>query len=154
MQEDANISWSMPEYEDKYRSPDWFWALGIVAVTIAITSIIYSNYFFAILILISAGLLGFFAVKEPDMIEYTLDKKGLRIKDHIYLFENIKSFYVQKEHKPTLFIKTTRFYIPIISMPIEINLTDKIKEKFLENKIKEEEMKEHVSEKIMDSLGF
>jgi hypothetical protein len=154
MNEDGNLSWSMPAYEEKYRSPDWFWALGVIAITIAITSIIYSNYFFAILILISSGLLYFFATETPEIIDYTINDKGLKIKDHIFLFENIKSFYVQKDHKPTLFIKTERFFMPTVSIPIEYDMADSIKNIFDLKKIKEEEMREHPSEKIMDTLGF
>ncbi len=154
MNDEENLIWSALEYEDKYRSRDWFWALGVVAVTIAATSIIFGNYFFAVLILISSGLLWFFAVKPPEEIQYNLNKKGLTVKSHTFLFEEIKSFYVQKEGKPILFLKTDRFFMPIISMPIEWSLADEIKKRFEDGKVTEEEMKEHPSEKIMDTLGF
>ena len=149
-----NISWSAPEYEERERSSDWFWALGIIAVTAALTAIIYRNYFFAILILLSGGLLYMFAHKSPEWIDYELTEKGLRIKARLYLYENIFSFWVQRGEKPLLFVKTERFFIPIISIPINADLAPEIREKFLEKDVPEEEMVEHVSEKIMDFLGF
>jgi hypothetical protein len=39
-------------------------------------------------------------------------------------------------------------------VPIEESSVVKIHNLFIEHKVKEEEMKEHPSEKIMESLGF
>src|SRR3990167_6387097 len=92
------LEWSALEYEDKERSPDWFWALGIIIVTSSLASIIYSNYFFAALLVLSGILLGFFAKKKPDTVLYELNEKGLKIRTRFYPYENIKSFWVQIAH--------------------------------------------------------
>ena len=157
--QEEKLSWTAPEYEEKEKSTDWFWALGIIVITSAITSIIYGNYFFAILLLLGGTLLGVFAKKKPSMISYELNENGLHIGDRIYIFDHIKAFYVQehndnKQHKPTLFIKTERPFMPILSIPIENEWVNEIHNLMLEKNIKEEEMREHVSEKIMESLGF
>lgn len=154
MKEEEKLSWSAPEYEEKERSGDWFWALGIIAITSSLTAIIYDNYFFAILLLLSGSLLYFFGKKSPEWMNYELTEKGLKIKSELYLYENIKSFWVQKDDSPILFIKSERFFMPIISIPIEFNLADKIRDTFMFKNIPEEEMRKHASEKIMDALGF
>ena len=154
MDDKEKMSWSALEYEDKTRSTDWFWALGIIVVAASITSIIYGNYFFAILVILSGILLGFFAIKKPEMISYELNKKGLKIKTRLFPYDTIKAFFIQTAPKPTLFIKSSRMFMPIISMPIENNLAEEIKSIMLSNNVKEEEMKENPSEKIMESLGF
>lgn len=155
MQDGENLSWSAPEYEERERSADWFWALGVIVATGAATAIIYSNYFFAILLLLGGGLLWFYGKKSPDWVEYELTGKGLRIKSRLYPYQYIKSFWVQKEpNKPLLFIKTERFFMPIISIPIEHDIAAQIHDIFLAKGIPEEEMREHPSEKIMDALGF
>jgi hypothetical protein len=66
MEETSNekLSWSAPEYEEKERSRDWFWALGIIVATSSIAAIIFNDYFFAVLLILSGILLGFFAVKN------------------------------------------------------------------------------------------
>ncbi len=148
------LNWSALEYEDKERSVDWFWALGIIIVASSIAAAIYGNYFFAMILVIGGILLGFFAIKKPNMVSYELDKKGLKINTHFYTYQNIKSFWVHTGEKPTLFIKSDRFFMPVISMPIEENLAEEIKNLMLSNNIAEEEMHEHASEKIMESLGF
>jgi len=153
MEETKKIEWVMPEYNEKERNNDWFWALGVVVVASSVASIIFGSYFFAVFIILSGILIVMFALKKPEMVSYELNEKGLQIKNRLYPYEVIKAFWVQKE-KPTLFIKSERLFMPIISMPIETNLADEIKNKMLENKISEEEMKEHVSEKIMEAIGF
>jgi len=150
----GKIKWSSFEYTEKEKNNDWFWALGIVVVAASVTSIIFKNYFFAVFIILSGILIVVFALKKPDLVEYELNEKGLLIRNRLYPYEKIKSFWVQKETPPTLFIKSERLIMPIITMNIEYSLADLVKEKMLEKKVTEEEMKEHVSEKIMDSIGF
>lgn len=154
------IEWSELEYEEKERSVDWFWALGVIVVAGSIASILFKNYFFAMLLIISGIMLGFFAIKKPEVVPYELNNKGFKIKNRLYPFDTIKSFYVQIKVpnteiiKPTLFIKSDRILLPVLSIPIEINSAKKIREIMLSQKIVEEVMKEHPSDKIMENLGF
>ena len=160
MNESKKIIWSALEYEDKDRSQDWFWALGIIVVTGSIASMIFGNYFFSALLILSGLLLGFFAIKKPDTITYELNQKGLKILDRLYPYENIKSFWVQiNSHeeidvKPILFLHTERVFMPILTIPIDENLAQDIHSLLLSQNINEIEMKEHPSDKIMEVLGF
>lgn len=154
------LEWTALEYEAKDRDPDWFWALGIIVVTSSLASIIYNNYFFAVLIILAGTLLGFFAKKKPDLINYELNSKGLKIHSRVYPYENIKSFWIQLAHpeepdlKNLFFIKSERFYMPGISIPITPDIAERIIDIMIEKNIPEEEMREHPSDKIMDRLGF
>ncbi|OGI59565.1 hypothetical protein A2814_01050 [Candidatus Nomurabacteria bacterium RIFCSPHIGHO2_01_FULL_38_19] len=155
-----NISWSAPEYEEKERNKDWFWALGIIIFTSSAAAIIYSNYFFATLLILSGVLLGVLRMKKPEMVSYELNDKGFAVGTSLYPYENIKSFWVQRETfdeiklKPILFIKSERFFMPVILSPIENAMTNDIRLFLLEKNVMEEEMKESVPEKIMEALGF
>jgi hypothetical protein len=161
---ERKLEWSALEYEEKERSPDWFWALGVIIVASSLTAIIYGNYFFALLIVLSGVLLWFFAIRRPDIIYYELNDQGLKIRTRLYPYENIKSFFVQinspirkvgePELKPLLFIKSERLFMPIISVPIEEPSAEKIHNMMIAHNVPEEEMREHISEKIMEFLGF
>jgi hypothetical protein len=161
------LIWSALEYEEKERSKDWFWALGIIVVTSSIASIIFENYFFAALLLLAGFLLGFFAIKKPDTITYELNEKGLKVRDRLYPYENIKSFWIQinsssetnskegeENIKPMLFIHSERMFMPVFSMPIDEDLAEDIHSIMLSQNVAEVEMKEHPSEKIMEMIGF
>lgn len=152
------LEWSALEYEEKERSPDWFWALGIVVVSSSIAAIIFGNYFFAVLLFLSGTLLGFFAIKSPDLVPYELNMRGLQIRTHLYPYENIKAFWVERsgEHKdaPVLLIKSERFFMPIISIPLDSNIAHSVRSIMLSKEVAEEKMIEHPSAKILESLGF
>lgn len=154
-EQNKKIEWSALEYEEKERGNDWFWALGIIIVAGSITSIIYKNYFFALFLIISGFLIVMFSIKKPDLVFYELNDKGLQIKNRLYPYENIKSFFVQiNEFNSTLFIRSERAFAPILSIPIEKVSPEEVKNMMLSKNIPEEEMKEHFSEKVMDYLGF
>lgn len=169
-EQNNKIQWSALEYEEKERSPDWFWALGIIVLASTVTSIIFKNYFFAIFLVIGGILMAMFAIKKPDIVEYEINRKGVKIRDRIYLYENIDAFWVQKNPSqedrdlhgslpegyiaPTLFLKTGRAFAPIISIPIEEEKADTIRHIMLNHDVPEEKMKEHFSDKVMDFIGF
>jgi len=152
--EDKKISWAVPAYTHSEKSVDWFWALGIVAVTSSIIAILLANYFFAILIVLGGILMAYFAHKEPETLYYELDKKGLKVKDRLYPYKSILAFWVDTTKNPTLFIKTDRVFLPVIPLSININVSERIREAFLAQEIKEEEMKEHPAEAIMELIGY
>jgi hypothetical protein len=162
MTENSNtkLSWSALEYDEKERTDDWFWALGIIVVTSSIASIIFGNYFFAVLLILAGVLLGFFAIKKPEMVTYELNKDGLVIRNRLYPYENIKSFWVQIDNsspnkvKPLLFIHSERVFMPVITVPIEKLYAEEIHSILTSQNVPEVEMKEHPSEKIMEILGF
>ena len=156
----GNLQWSALEYEEKERSKDWFWALGIIVATSSAASIIFGNYFFAVLLVLSGLLLGFFAAKKPDTVHYELNDRGLKIRTLLYPYPDIKSFWVQIDTtgeanlKPMLFIKTERMFMPVISIPINHDIAEEIRSIILDKNVSEEEMREHPSHLIMESLGF
>lgn len=153
------LEWSALEYEEKEKGGDWFLALGIIVVCSSVAAIIFGNYFFAILLVISGILLGFFAVRKPEMVPYELNSQGLKIRSRLYLYEHMRSFWVQSESvernlKPMLFIRSERIFMPIISMSIENKMAEDVRSIMLAQNVPEEEMREHASQKIMEYLGF
>ncbi len=154
------LNWSALEYEERERSKDWFWALGIIVITSSIAAIIFGDYFFAALLILSGILLGFFAVKKPGTIFYELNNKGLKIGNRIYPYENIKSFWIQTEQpeqintKSLLFIHSERAFMPIITIPIDETMATDIHYIMTSKNIAEVEMREHPTDRIMEMLGF
>ena len=163
MDSDKKISWSALEYEEKERSKDWFWALGIIVVTSAIAAIIFEDYFFAVLIVIIGALFSFLAVRKPRAISYEVNAKGVQAGTHLYPYGNIHSFWVRsatlRDHeendvlRPMLFIRIQRLFVPIFSIPIDDSIAENIDAQLKEAGIVEARMQEHPSEHIMEMLG-
>ena len=155
METGQKLEWTALEYEEKERGNDWFWALGVIVVASSITSFIYGNSFFGLFLIISGILLAIFAIKKPDLVFYEINEKGLKIRNRLFPYKNIKSFWVKNtDLKSTLFIKSERLFMPIISLPIKPDLSQAVRNFMLLGGVIEEEIKEHPSEKIMESLGF
>ena len=149
-----SLKWSAFEYEQKERGTDWFWALGVIIVAGSIAAVILGDYFFAILLILGGVSLAMFAIRQPEMIQYELGAKGLRIKNQLYPYEKIKAFFVRFEEKPMLFIKSERVFMPMLSIPLQDISPVVIKNIMLSYKIPEEEMREHFSEHVMERLGI
>ena len=148
------IIWQASEYEHKEKTPDWYWAVGIIALSTVIISFIYKNYIFAIFIILATTVLGMYGLKKPEMMEVEINEKGVKIKNEFYPYKMIKSFYIENQRgKKKLLIHAKRIIMPIIALPIEEILEEKVKLTLLKHS-KEEEMKEPVTQMIMEHLGF
>jgi hypothetical protein len=149
------IHWQTLEYEPRKKSTDWYWALGIIAVSAAVTAIILGNILFAILILIGAFLVGIFAAKDPEIINCEINDRGVVINKTLYPYKDLDSFWVEiySEEDGKLILKSKKTLMPHIVIPIEEASPESVHEKLLEH-LEEEEMSESISEKILELFGF
>ncbi len=151
------IFWETYEFQYKKKTADWFWAVGIICVAIAIISTIYGDSLFALFILIAGGLSISTGNKRPKILEIRLNDKGLEIDSVLYPYQNIKTFWVEdnKNSIPKLILRIERFLNPIIVLPIETDYAEPsdIRNHLL-NFVPEDRTPEPVSHKIMEYLGF
>ncbi len=149
------LRWSAYEHEHVERSADWFWALGIVAVSVALTSILFSNILFAILIIVAAYTIGIIARTPPELVEFELSDRGIRVGDALHRYDEIISFWVEDElgKEPLLLVDTIKFMSPNLIIPIE-GIDPHLVRTFLQERVEEVPMKEPVSHKILEFLGI
>ena len=150
-----SIQWLFPEYHYRKKNPDWFWAVSIIAVAIAIISVLYSNTLFAIFILLGAFTLMMYAAKQPRMISFSIDEHRILINDEEHPFHSLKSFWIhQYETGDILIVESGKTLTPYLRIPISQNVsTEQIRNLCLEN-LPEKEHHESLSEVIMEYLGF
>lgn len=155
-QSSAPVRWSAYEHEYIERSADWFWALGIVAISIAVTSILFSNVLFAILIILAAFTIGLLARTPPELIEFEISHRGIRVGGTLHRYNEIISFWVEDEHDapPLLLVDTTKFMSPNLIIPIENIDPHIVRARLEEAGVKEVPMKEPISHKILEFLGI
>ncbi len=152
---EPRISWQIEEYSHRDKTPDWYWALGVIAVTIAIIAVIYHDALFAVLIIIGSIMMGYYAAKEPDIVEISISEDGITAKDFFYPFEKIKGFTVE-EHAlgNTLLFESNRSIAPIVSIPIPEGLDTEGLYELLKTKLVEKPITEPAAHKIMEHIGF
>ena len=155
MAESAPLRWSAYEHEHIERGGDWFWALGIVAVCIAIVAILFHDTLFAVLIILAATTIGMLANIPPEVVEFEVSDRGIRVGNDLHRYDDIISFWVEDEHdaSPLLLVDTTKFMAPNLIIPIE-NVDPSELRSFLKEHSPEVPMKEPLAHKILEFFGF
>lgn len=150
----APLVWSAYEHEHIERGSDWFWALGIIAVSAALTSVLFANVLFAILILVAALTIGLIARHPPELHEFEITEKGIRTGKTMHPYENVISFWVDDElEEPLLLVDTTTFMSPNLIIPLGEMEPETIRG-YLQERVEEIPMKEPIAHKILEFFGF
>lgn len=149
------ISWKALEYKRKDKTADWYWAVILISLAIVVISFIIHNVFFAILIIISTGILISFSLVAPRMVEISINQKGITVKKEMYPYASLESFWVESmdEENQKILLKSKKLIMPLIAIPLEEHHHLDVRE-FLLQYLPEVEMHEPLSQKIMEKLGF
>jgi len=153
--EHEKIKWEGYEYKEKDRSVDWYWAVGVIAITLAITAIVYNNVLFAVFIMLAAFTLLMYARRKPKKVHFEISKRGIVVNDILYPFSTLESFWIHdNSHKPSIIFQSQKLLMPHIIIPLSEDMDIESLHDFLLEFLDEEEHRESVSEMIMDYLGF
>ena len=149
------LRWSAYEHEHIERGADWFWALAIVAISIALTAILLHNLLFGMLVIVAAVTLGLLATKPPTLAHFEVSEKGIRVNGTLHRWDHVISFWVEDEEseRPLLLVDTTKMFSPNLIIPIE-DIDPHIVRSFIREHAKEKHMHEPVAHKILEFLGL
>jgi len=149
------LQWNAPEYRHEKRSVDWFWAVGIIAIALATTAVIYENILFAIFIVIGTFTLLMYAARAPRNVHFELTRKGIVINNTLYPYHTLESFWVHDYgDEGVLIIKSEKVLMPYLVIPLPDEIDNETVQEFLFDYLPEEEHPESLSEKVMEFLGF
>ncbi len=153
--ETFKIEWDAHEYEHKERSSDWFWAVGIITVAVALTSIILGNIIFALLIIISAFALILFINRPPETLHIIIDEKGITKGPIRYPFDTLHSFYIDIDHPhKKILLRSQKMLMPLIVVPLGEKVDIENVETNLLKFIPQEPLVLPFVEQILEYLGF
>ena len=89
------VRWQGPEHLYSERSMMWYAALALATlIMMAIAYFAFNSLTFTILLPVMAVALGVYAHRLPEIIDYTLTRKGLYVRDRLMLYDQFKSFDV------------------------------------------------------------
>jgi hypothetical protein len=148
------IIWQAYEFEHNEKTPDWFWIAGIIGGTLAVVAVIFSNVLFAVLIVMATVAIILFGNKEPYLVDYEINKKGIRVHKTFYPYSNLEGFNVTEGYSPKLVLKSAKTFMPLITIPIADVSPDEIIDTLNQILKHEEELREPFAHIIMDYLGF
>ncbi|OHB10413.1 MAG: hypothetical protein A3H60_00250 [Candidatus Zambryskibacteria bacterium RIFCSPLOWO2_02_FULL_44_12b] len=150
-----NIEWDAHEYEHKERSPDWFWAVGIISVSIAVAATIFGNIIFGLLVLIGAFALSLFTNRHPNSTHVIVNEKGVT-RDRIhYPYSSLESFWIDTDHPhKKIFLRSEKMFMPLIIVPLGESVDVDNLHESLSQFLSEEFHSLPFVEKILEYLGF
>lgn len=148
------IKWTGPEHHHTHKTYEWYWAVAIIALTIAVLSFIFGNSIFAVFIIVGAIALTLNAHRPPKEISIEINDRGVVIDKTLYPFLHLESFWVDNDHnEPRLMIKSRKTFVPLISLIIR-DIDDEEVRQVLLKYIAEVEHPETLGKRILEVLGF
>ena len=149
------LSWKTEEYAHRKKSPDWFWALGIIALAGGAAAMLVGNILFAILIAIGTFVIIIYAARAPSIITVTLTEKGIVVNNRLYPFNSVEYFSIShNSNPPSLILQLKNILLPKVSILIR-DVPDSAVAEFLEEYLEErEEEEESLLERLMAHIDF
>lgn len=149
------ITWQAYEFEQQGRHPHWFKALWIFAAALIAVAVIIKSYLLGVFILLAAGLMHIFALKEPHLFTFALDSTSLQIDHKVYALKDFESFWIfEKENGPMLSLKPkSKKFLSHLHIFLNDAEPDEIK-KLLAEAVEEQEHEESLIDILAQKLGF
>ena len=153
--DDDTITWKIYEFEHHKKSADWYWILGIVALSLALISIFLDNILFAILVAIGAFTVALYASKSPKLLEVTLSKRGIHIDSETHPWGSLESFWIDdtREHHTKLLLTSKKTLATQLIIPLGDVSHEEVRA-YLLRYIEEMPQGESVIERVMELVRF
>ncbi|MEK7558515.1 MAG: hypothetical protein AAB507_01675 [Patescibacteria group bacterium] len=143
------LEWEILEHEHRQNEEGWFWALGIIALSVSVASAIYGNYLFSVLIVIAGFTVGIYATKAPGMLSVRLTDKDISVNERILPYTEITSFSIDRDK---LIFEERVWWRPLFIIPMHHGDIEIIANSLREI-LPEKQHKEPIAHQIMEHLG-
>jgi hypothetical protein len=154
MATEALISWNAPEHFHVEKTPDWYWAVGIITLALAVVAFIFGSIITGIFILVAAVALVLHASRPPRIVYHEVNDRGLVIHDRLYPFLSLDSFWIpHDEFPPKIILKSRKLFMPFIIIFIDEIDPEEVREVMLRY-IAETEHHEPFLKFVLERLGF
>lgn len=156
MNEEVLLSWDVVEAPPVKKSVDWFWAVGIIIISLAVISIVFGNPLFGVFLIVILFTLIVLSHKRPQTVRYVFTKDGILEAQRFFPYANLKSFYVDETlyATPTLLIEIKRWFLPIISIPIPESISPADVRSTMRSHVLERELKEPIFHHLFEIFGL
>ncbi|MCF7815896.1 MAG: hypothetical protein K9M10_04420 [Candidatus Pacebacteria bacterium] len=150
-----SVHWEAPEHTHIEKTSDWYWILGILAVSASIASMIFNNVLFGIAILLGAAAMAIVSHRGPRVIEFEISARGIRIGNDLHPYATLESYYLDENNteNPQLILKSKKTFVPLIILAIPEEYIGII-EDIVASRLYEEHLEEPLSHRLLEIVGF
>ncbi len=155
MAENNTIEWEAYEFRPTERSADWFWAIAIVFVSLFVATAWIGNYLFAMVILLSGGILMLLSNRDNRIIPFAVSSRGVRIDDTLHHYPALNGYNIVEEENGEMFLllETRQYISPILAVPIPPEDSDSI-EAIVSKKVEHKDLEEPPAHRVLEFFGF
>ena len=102
------ISWEAQEYIVRDKTTGWYVGLIVIGLVLSGVAVWLQWWTFLTVIVLSVVALMIYAMRPPRVLSYGLTRTGVREGEHLYPYENFKSFGILQEGGNFAIILTPR----------------------------------------------
>ena len=158
--EEYHITWSAPVHEHREHTTDWYWAVSIITVSLAVAFILLGNILLSFILIIGIGTILLHSKNPPHMVEHEISRKGIRSGEKLRPWHTLEAFWVLEEQNdknihvsPKLLLISEKPYLPQIVIPLD-NAPLKEIHQILIKKLEEIPQSEPFASRFMRMFGF
>ena len=90
----SKIKWSALEYEFHEKTPEWYWALGIITAALVLAAVILHNFLFAVLVVLAGFSVGLYGTRRPRTTLHEINSGGVSLGNKNFNYEHIDHFWI------------------------------------------------------------
>lgn len=148
------IAWEAPEHFHTTKSPDWYWSVGIITLSLTAVTFIFGNVISGIFVLVAAAALVIHASNPAKVMEIEINDRGVMMHGTLYPFLSLESFWIPHDEYPhKLILKSRKLFMPFIVIYISDVDPEDVREILLRY-IAETEHHEPFLKHLLERFGF
>ncbi|MEA2715592.1 MAG: hypothetical protein QOG91_620 [Candidatus Parcubacteria bacterium] len=148
------ISWQAPEHLYVEKTPDWYWAVGVITLALAVVAFIFGNVITGIFVLVAAVALVLHASRPPRILYHEINDRGLIVNETLYPFVSLDSFWIPHNEFPAkIILKSRKTFMPFIVIFIDEVDPESVR-RVMQTYIAETEHHEPLLKHLLERFGF
>ncbi len=127
--EQTLLSWKAPEFHHYKKGQWWFPALALVTLVLTTYFVLTQQYLVAIIIILGGITVYRLAHQEPDVLPVIFSPQGIKFRDKLYLFSNLKTFWIlEHDEHNRLYIQPVERFSTVVAIPIVKEDIEKVRD--------------------------
>jgi hypothetical protein len=149
------IEWKAPEFPNRKKSKSWFIIPALITIAVGVFALITENLLFLIVIVLGFFVFYIYANKEPRIIKFKINEKGIETAGSLHDFDSLRSFWIfyNPPEQKELSLRSRKIFIPYIRIPLGDENPNEIR-KFLLKYLPEKRHRESIIDIWMQGAGF
>ena len=149
------FEWEAPEFEKKEKTKSWFFIPAIITIVLGIIALFTENILFLIFVVLAFVTFYMYANKEPRVIKFKIDEKGIELDNRLHEFSDLRSFWVfyAPPEEKEISLRSRKTFFPYIRIPLAEQDPNEIR-KYLLKFLPEKRHHESIIDIIMRRIGF